>query len=130
MNKVYILLGAAWIFLIVGFIIAKIGSNKSKMGVTVLGLLLMVAGCISGFFCYETYNMAPVTYTVSNYREVDNGYQLTLGSDVKGLTGGAINISNGEALSLGLVELDENGKEKWLGGEITQSRQWIKYHRD
>lgn len=72
----------------------------------------------------------PTKYSVTSYREVDGGYKVTLASDVKGFTGGTIQISEAEAISLNLKVYDDEGNLKWVGGTIKESRRWISDHRD
>lgn len=129
MTKVFILLGITLLLLIVGIVMAKVGSNKCKMGFTILGAFIAIAGGVCGFFAYESYILAPVDYSVSSYREVETGYQLTLNSNFKGMTGGTITISKAEALNLGLIVIDEKDNEIWVGGNIKQNRDWIAHHR-
>lgn len=129
MTTVLILLGITLVLLITGIVIAKIGSNKCKMGLTILGAFIAIAGGVCGFFAYESYILAPVDYSISSYREVETGYQLTLNSNFKGMTGGTIIISKAEALSLGLITIDEKDNEVWVGGSIKQNRDWIAHHR-
>lgn len=74
----------------------------------------------------------PTEYSITNYREdpADGGYKITLSSDVKGLTGGTIKISEAEAISLNLKVYDNEGDLKWVGGTIKESRRWVANHRD
>lgn len=130
MIQVYIFLSLGLIFLISGIVIGKIGSAKGKVGMLAFGFLISFIGFISGFFGYENYMMLPVNYSITNYREVENGYLLTLSSGVKGFTNGKIVISESEARTLKLVELNEKDQLIWVGGTITESRKWISNHRE
>ena len=126
MTTVFILLGITLVLGIIGVCIAKLGSNKGKGGVIVLGALIIIAAFITGFFSYEVYNTTPVEYSISNHRENETGYQLTLSSTTKGLTGGTIQISRDEALGLNLIDIDDN----WIEDtKLYESREWVNKHR-
>lgn len=130
MTQVYILAGVGVALLIAGIIIGKIGSSRCKSALIVLGFFLGFAGVITGWFGYEKFMVMPTEYSVTSYREVDGGYKVTLASDVKGFTGGTIQISEAEAISLNLKVYDDEGNLKWVGGTIKESRRWISDHRD
>lgn len=84
MTQVYILAGIGAALLITGIIIGKIGSSRCKSALIVLGFFLGFAGVITGWFGYEKFMLIPTEYSITNYREVDGGYKVTLSSDVKG----------------------------------------------
>ena len=132
MTQIYIFAGIGIALLIAGIIVGKIGSNRCKSALIVLGFLLGFAGIISGWLGYEKFMVMPTEYSITNSRpdKVDGGYQITLSSDVKGLTGGTIKISEAEAISLKLIEYNDEGDSEWVGGTIKESRRWIANHRD
>lgn len=130
MTQVYILAGAGIALLVAGIIVGKIGSNKCKTALIALGFVLGFTGVVTGFFGYETYIMQPVEYSITNCREVEGGYKLTLEGSMKGFTGGTVFVTTEEAKSLNLMECDEDGNWKWIGGRINQNRNWVSDHRD
>ena len=130
MNYTIVLGIAALIFLVIGIVIGKIGSNKGLPGFVVTGFLIGFVGVICGYCCYDNYMEESNNYSITAMREVDDGYQLTLSSDTKGFTGGKIVITDSEAISLKLVTLDEEGNYIWEGGAINESRKWINEHRN
>jgi hypothetical protein len=74
----------------------------------------------------------PTEYSITNHRpdEKDGTYKITLSTDVKGLTGGTIKISEAEAISLNLIAYDDEDNLEWVGDKIKESRRWIANHRD
>lgn len=129
MTYVCIFAGIAVILFVVCLVLGKLGSDKGRTGMIALGIASGFLAFVSGFFGYESYMILPVEYNVINYREVEDGYQLTLEGTVKGLTGGTVTIAEYEAKTLGLLTEDDEGHIEWCGGVIKENRRWVSDHR-
>ena len=130
MTQVYIFAGVGVTLLIGGIIIGKIGTNRCKTGLIVLGFFMGLVGAITGWFGYESFMTMPMEYSITSCRQNGDSYSVTLEGNMRGFTNGTITISKSEAQALNLVTVDENGEMKWVGGTIKESRSWVSDHRD
>lgn len=130
MTQVIVLAIVAVVLLVVGIVLGKIGSNKGITSLIVAGFFLGFIGVICGYLGYDSYMLMPTDYSISSMRKTNSGYQLTLSGATNGITSGQIVISIDEAKTLHLMEEDEDGNWKWVGGTITESRRWVTDHRE
>ena len=130
MTQVYILVGVGLVLLIVGIISARISFEKGKGVIAVFSAVLAIIGMFVTYLGYDTFMIQPQEFTITDIREIDSGYRLTIDSNIKGTTYGTIYLTREEANTLGLLIPREDGSYEISDvRQVQGSKRWVENHR-
>ena len=130
MTQVYILVGVGLVLLIVGIISARISFEKGKGVIAVISAVLAIIGMFVTYLGYDTFMIQPQEFTITDIREIDSGYRLTIDSNIKGTTYGTIYLTREEANTLGLLIPREDGSYEISDvRQVQGSKRWVENHR-
>ena len=108
MIKAILIAAVGLIVAIIGIIIGHFSLRKGRDIIAIVGAFLMCIGGFTVYLGYDTYMMQPREYKVVEVREINNRYRITLDSNMKGMTNGAIFLTENEAKLYGFLDAENN----------------------